>query len=564
MSPQYGAQGNIPFDYLGKTPDARDARHLLPRRLQLTSIFATIPSTRGRGFYIGNQLQLAGGPLQGDANGRARAARGAALCAALEEALRLRRARLGRLSLSLRLRQVRRDQLQESGTVPRRGQRARLPDPLLPRLLRRRPGLEPRLSAAWNRSVRRHSVPEPRRSVDRRVGMQSERQGMQPADGRSLALGAERRAPHHRWRARSRRRFSATPPTSRRSASTSGFDRPHLSCGAGARYDTPVGPIRLDIGYRIPGAQFPAGSVVRAAAGRRCSASRSRSRSASERRSDAPCAQRCTRAARSRACGAAALALGGIFVDRGRRRASCSTRILPATRRLVASVANDALSTLFLGRIAIGEVQQLAARPVGPRAGRAGRGLRSRRPPRDPREGRERAHRSREARRARIATLAAPPISRSPTCAHRRGRACSSTSTRTATSGSRARSPAAERAGEDASQPSRRRARTFASPSRARTLAARMGSRQRRAAEARRRRGRRPSAHVVIRDNRLTSRSTQAHTTLRAPRAPGQSADVHGRATGGLTAAARGGGPPRAARADDALGLRRRRRRHPA
>ena len=26
----------------------------------------------------------------------------------------------------------------------------------------------------------------------------------------------------------------------------------HLACGAGARYDTPVGPIRLDIGYRIP------------------------------------------------------------------------------------------------------------------------------------------------------------------------------------------------------------------------------------------------------------------------------------------------------------------------
>ena len=34
---------------------------------------------------------------------------------------------------------------------------------------------------------------------------------------------------------------------------------PHLSCGGGARYDTPVGPIRLDIGYRIPGAQFPDG-----------------------------------------------------------------------------------------------------------------------------------------------------------------------------------------------------------------------------------------------------------------------------------------------------------------
>jgi len=30
------------------------------------------------------------------------------------------------------------------------------------------------------------------------------------------------------------------------------LNRPHLSCGAGLRYDTPVGPIRLDIGCRIP------------------------------------------------------------------------------------------------------------------------------------------------------------------------------------------------------------------------------------------------------------------------------------------------------------------------
>jgi outer membrane protein assembly factor BamA len=36
------------------------------------------------------------------------------------------------------------------------------------------------------------------------------------------------------------------------------FSHPHLSCGVGGRYDTPVGPIRLDIGYRIPGVQvFP-------------------------------------------------------------------------------------------------------------------------------------------------------------------------------------------------------------------------------------------------------------------------------------------------------------------
>jgi len=32
----------------------------------------------------------------------------------------------------------------------------------------------------------------------------------------------------------------------------------HLSCGAGLRYDTPIGAVRLDVGYRIPGAQYPA------------------------------------------------------------------------------------------------------------------------------------------------------------------------------------------------------------------------------------------------------------------------------------------------------------------
>jgi outer membrane protein insertion porin family/translocation and assembly module TamA len=35
------------------------------------------------------------------------------------------------------------------------------------------------------------------------------------------------------------------------------FNYPHLSCGPGLRYDTPIGPVRLDVGYRIPGAQVP-------------------------------------------------------------------------------------------------------------------------------------------------------------------------------------------------------------------------------------------------------------------------------------------------------------------
>ncbi len=31
------------------------------------------------------------------------------------------------------------------------------------------------------------------------------------------------------------------------------FDQPHLSCGLGLRYETPAGPIRFDVAYRIPG-----------------------------------------------------------------------------------------------------------------------------------------------------------------------------------------------------------------------------------------------------------------------------------------------------------------------
>ena len=34
------------------------------------------------------------------------------------------------------------------------------------------------------------------------------------------------------------------------------LSRPHLSSGLGLRYETPVGPIRLDVGYRLPGLQI--------------------------------------------------------------------------------------------------------------------------------------------------------------------------------------------------------------------------------------------------------------------------------------------------------------------
>lgn len=39
------------------------------------------------------------------------------------------------------------------------------------------------------------------------------------------------------------------------------FNHPHLSCGGGGRYETPVGAIRVDVGYRIPGMQVLGGST---------------------------------------------------------------------------------------------------------------------------------------------------------------------------------------------------------------------------------------------------------------------------------------------------------------
>ncbi len=42
----------------------------------------------------------------------------------------------------------------------------------------------------------------------------------------------------------------------------------HLSCGIGGRYDTPVGPVRLDLGARIPQLQvlgYPSEQAVFAA-----------------------------------------------------------------------------------------------------------------------------------------------------------------------------------------------------------------------------------------------------------------------------------------------------------
>ncbi len=71
------------------------------------------------------------------------------------------------------------------------------------------------------------------------------------------------------WEASTELRFSVTGPLSVATFCDASDVSPrttdirlthlHLSCGAGGRYDTPVGPIRLDVGYRIPGMQVLGG-----------------------------------------------------------------------------------------------------------------------------------------------------------------------------------------------------------------------------------------------------------------------------------------------------------------
>lgn len=48
-----------------------------------------------------------------------------------------------------------------------------------------------------------------------------------------------------------------------RQQTTFHFEYLHLSTGGGLRYDTPVGPLRLDIGYRVPGMQKIGGDITR-------------------------------------------------------------------------------------------------------------------------------------------------------------------------------------------------------------------------------------------------------------------------------------------------------------
>ena len=256
VSPQYGAQGNFPFDYIGKT---QDTQTLIISYLDVFSYldFRDDPLHTRKGIYIGNQLQVAGGLLQGDATD-------VRVQPEVRVYVPLSRKRFvfaSRLSVGF-LFPV------DYGTYAE--QNFRHPGP-----------------SRIEGSARDYQIlffrgfyaggPSSNRGYPLRgigpydvipylspAGQSISASGCNPNDkGCSLPTGGRTL-----WELSAELRIGVAGAFSTAlfcdTADVSPFsldirpDRPHLSCGAGARYDTPVGPIRLDVGYRVPGAQFPA------------------------------------------------------------------------------------------------------------------------------------------------------------------------------------------------------------------------------------------------------------------------------------------------------------------
>ena len=254
VSPQYGAQVNIPFDYIGTTPDA------LTLFISYLDIFAYLDFRDDalhthKGFYIGNQVQIAGGPFQGDASDiRIQPEIRAYLPLTRKRFVLATRASIGSLFpfdygkyAEVNFRNPGPSRVEGSardyqilffrgfyagGPVSNRGYPLRGIGPY---------DVIPYLSPA---------------------GQSISASGCNPNDkGCSLPTGGRTL-----WELSLELRMNLAGPFSTAifcdGADVSPFtldirvDRPHLSCGAGARYDTPVGPIRLDIGYRIPGLQY--------------------------------------------------------------------------------------------------------------------------------------------------------------------------------------------------------------------------------------------------------------------------------------------------------------------
>jgi len=257
-SPQYGLQANFPFDYIGRTPGVD------PLVISYIDLFTALdfrddPLHTKRGFYVGNQLQIAGGLLQGDASDvRIQPELRGYIPLSRSVVLALR----GSVGFLLPFDYGKYAEINFANPGPSRAEASARDYQIL--FFRGFYAGGP----ASNRGYPLRGIgPYDLIPYLSPAGQSLSAGGCNPSDAAcSLPTGGL-----SLWEANAELRIVVSGPFSTAlfcdAADVSPFrfnlrfDRPHLSCGAGARYDTPVGPIRLDVGVRIPGAQFPKGST---------------------------------------------------------------------------------------------------------------------------------------------------------------------------------------------------------------------------------------------------------------------------------------------------------------
>ncbi|MCL2779377.1 MAG: BamA/TamA family outer membrane protein [Polyangiaceae bacterium] len=258
VNPRYGVQADFPFDYIGRTTDV-PALLISYAEIVAALDFRDDRIHTRRGIYLGVTTQFAGGPMQGNATDWRIQPEIRAYYPLARRVVLAGRSSVGflfpqnygsaatqnmRSPGSASISDLNRDYqllyfrgFYAGGPVSNRGYPLRGIGPF---------AYIPYLSPAGQSTSAAGCNP-------------NEPECLLPTGGLSL------------WEASAELRFAVSGPFSMAifcdAADVSAFrtslrfNRPHLSCGTGGRYDTPVGPIRLDIGYRIPGLQFPASAT---------------------------------------------------------------------------------------------------------------------------------------------------------------------------------------------------------------------------------------------------------------------------------------------------------------
>ncbi len=257
VSPEYNLQANFPFDYVGRTEGVE------PLTISYLAVashldFRDDPIKPRRGIYVGNELQLAGGPLQGvadDVRVQPELRGYIPLPRKITVALR------GSVGFLFPFNYSKFSQINFEKPGTSRAEESARDYQLL--FFRGFFGGGPTSNRGYPlRGVGPHDY-IPYLSP---AGQSGAAGGCNPNDLTcSLPTGGL-----SLWEANAEVRFVVSGPFSTAVFCDAGdvspfamsirLDRPHLSCGGGARYDTPVGPIRLDVGYRIPGMQYPSGA----------------------------------------------------------------------------------------------------------------------------------------------------------------------------------------------------------------------------------------------------------------------------------------------------------------